>query len=87
MSDWRDRARCRNIGVDLFYPIGHVGSDVLDGLIADALAYCRRCPVKDDCLTFALDNNESFGIWGGVRFDGLHATTKTKMRKQLRRAS
>jgi WhiB family redox-sensing transcriptional regulator len=27
---------------------------------------CRECPVRAECLKYALDNNESFGIWGGT---------------------
>lgn len=26
---------------------------------------CRGCPVRDDCLSFALAHDEQFGIWGG----------------------
>ena len=36
---------------------------------------CRTCPVIDECLQFALDNNEK-GIWGG---------TSTRERATLRR--
>jgi hypothetical protein len=27
---------------------------------------CRYCPVKRDCLEYALANNEPDGIWGGL---------------------
>lgn len=30
-----------------------------------AVAICRRCPVQEQCLAWALDNDERFGIWGG----------------------
>lgn len=38
----------------------------------DAVDFCngtvdgRRCPVRDECLIFALTNNERFGVWGGM---------------------
>jgi WhiB family transcriptional regulator, redox-sensing transcriptional regulator len=27
---------------------------------------CSVCPIRLRCLDWALDNNERFGIWGGV---------------------
>lgn len=43
---------------------------------APAKAACGRCPVKDDCLDFALTNGEKFGIWGG---------TSERERRRIRR--
>jgi len=31
----------------------------------EAKAVCRRCPVADECLDFALARRERFGVWGG----------------------
>lgn len=31
-----------------------------------AKATCRFCPVKDDCLEWALTTHQEFGIWGGL---------------------
>lgn len=39
-------------------------------------ALCGRCPVKDDCLDFALANREHYGIWGG---------TSERERRRIRR--
>ena len=30
-----------------------------------AKAMCATCPGVDDCLKYALENNERYGIWGG----------------------
>jgi hypothetical protein len=46
-----------------------------------ARAICARCPVRPDCLAYALDTGEAFGIWGGANEDERRA-----MRRQ-RRAS
>jgi WhiB family redox-sensing transcriptional regulator len=39
---------------------------------------CRRCPVRDSCLAYALENNETHGVWGGMT---------PQQRKDLRRLS
>ena len=32
---------------------------------AEAKAICARCPVIAECLAYALEQREDFGIWGG----------------------
>lgn len=40
--------------------------------VADAVDFCngtidgQRCLLRDACLSFALTNNERFGVWGGM---------------------
>jgi len=34
-------------------------------LQVEALAICITCPVRDDCLTFAVRTGQQYGIWGG----------------------
>lgn len=34
-----------------------------------AKAICAGCPVKRDCLNFALDNDIDSGVWGAATFD------------------
>lgn len=33
---------------------------------AHAKALCHGCPVRLDCLAYALDTREPFGVWGGM---------------------
>lgn len=66
-GDWVDDAACVGSEPDLFFPDG--------GTSPAAVATCRRCPVVDDCLSYAL-NSAVDGIWGG---------TTTKQRIRLRR--
>lgn len=33
--------------------------------IADAKEVCSHCPVRKECLSWALDNKEIWGVWGG----------------------
>lgn len=56
-----------------------VGADVADLFfsekvdeLAQAQAMCARCPVKLKCLESALEQNQEWGVWGGVIFwDGV----------------
>ncbi|NEK86824.1 WhiB family transcriptional regulator [Blastococcus saxobsidens] len=36
------------------------------GSTRDAKRVCTGCPVRAQCLEFALANDERFGIWGGL---------------------
>ena len=33
-----------------------------------AIRLCESCPAQAACREFAMTNNESFGVWGGVDF-------------------
>ena len=35
-------------------------------LYEDARAVCLSCPVREECLTHALNEKERFGMWGGL---------------------
>jgi hypothetical protein len=66
-SEWRARAACRRgAGVDpeLFFPPVEVGPLCADQ-IAAAKSVCGRCPVRPECLRWALDEL-SDGLAGGL---------------------
>lgn len=58
-DNWMERALCKQADPDLFFPERGESTQ-------EAKAVCNSCEVKDECLKFALDNNEKFGIWGGL---------------------
>lgn len=59
-SDWLTRAICANVHPDTFTgPFGPTG-------VRTAKAICRMCPVRTDCLEFALGSDSVRGIWGGL---------------------
>ncbi|MET9804664.1 WhiB family transcriptional regulator [Streptomyces sp. NPDC006368] len=62
--DWRHRAACRDEDPDLFFPIGSTGMALLQ--VEEARSVCRRCPVMERCGTWALENNQEHGVWGGL---------------------
>jgi WhiB family transcriptional regulator, redox-sensing transcriptional regulator len=63
MDDWRDRAACRGMETDLFFPTGTIGPALTD--MDQAKQICRGCPARAQCLDWALENGAAFGIWGG----------------------
>ena len=63
-TNWRDAAACRNADPDLFFPVGTTGDAVED--TEAAIALCRRCPVREECLEFAMVTNQRDGVWGAT---------------------
>ena len=58
-ADWHGQANCRGIDPELFFP-------ERGGSSAEAKAVCAGCVVREQCLDYALENHERFGIWGGL---------------------
>jgi WhiB family redox-sensing transcriptional regulator len=56
---WQAAGVCAGVDPDLWFP-------EKGGSTAQAKRLCRSCPVRSECLEFALDNDERFGIWGGL---------------------
>ncbi|WP_327312297.1 WhiB family transcriptional regulator [Streptomyces sp. NBC_01235] len=64
MDDWRQHAACRREDPDLFFPIGTSGPALLQ--TEQAKAVCRRCPVREPCLEWAMETDQTLGVWGGT---------------------
>ncbi|MFF9405128.1 WhiB family transcriptional regulator [Streptomyces anandii] len=64
MDNWRDHAACRQEDPDLFFPIGTTGPALLQA--EQAKSVCRRCPVQEQCLEWALETDQTIGVWGGT---------------------
>lgn len=64
MDNWRDHAACRYEDPELFFPIGTSGPYLMQ--TEQAKAVCRRCPVMEECLRWALETAECMGVWGGT---------------------
>jgi WhiB family redox-sensing transcriptional regulator len=58
-SDWSDSAACMTQDPEHFF------SETSKSIQA-AKQLCSTCTVKVDCLDYALENDEQFGIWGGL---------------------
>lgn len=58
-SDWQERALCAQTDPEAFFP-------EKGGSTREAKRICLGCEVRDECLEYALANDERFGIWGGL---------------------
>jgi WhiB family redox-sensing transcriptional regulator len=60
---WHEDAACVGTDPDSFFPEhgSGVGAD-----IAAAKRVCARCPVRAECLAYAITHDEREGIWGGT---------------------
>ncbi len=61
---WWDSAACADEDPDLFFPVGESGPAAEQ--YARAKAVCRRCPVRVECLDWALRTGTPSGVWGGL---------------------
>ena len=68
---WQAQALCAQTGAEFFFP--EPGSSV-----REAKRICGMCEMRSACLEYALDNDERFGVWGGL---------SEKERLELRRGS
>jgi WhiB family redox-sensing transcriptional regulator len=62
-TSWMASGACHGIDPDLFFPISVTGRAVPQ--IDSAKAICGRCPVRQNCLSYALLTMPD-GIWGGT---------------------
>lgn len=69
-ESWQNYANCLGVDPDLFFPERGASTK-------EAKAVCKACVVREDCLEYALENSEKFGIWGGL---------SERERRRLRRA-
>lgn len=63
-QEWRHRAACRGQDDDLFFPVGE--GRLASAQTEEAKDICGTCPVRSDCLQFALDLDITDGVWGGL---------------------
>lgn len=65
---WMDQGKCREIGPDIF-----LSDDA--HMARKAKGVCKRCPVVNECLSWAIANPDILGVLGG---------TTPRERQQLR---
>ncbi|TDE96127.1 WhiB family transcriptional regulator [Occultella glacieicola] len=56
---WQERALCAQTDPEAFFP-------EKGGSTREAKRVCVSCEVRVECLEYALEHDERFGIWGGL---------------------
>ncbi|MEV5432748.1 WhiB family transcriptional regulator [Streptomyces sp. NPDC052701] len=78
-TNWRGAA-CKDEDPELFFPVGNTGPALLQ--IEEAKAVCRRCPVIEHCLQWALESGQEHGVWGGTDEDDRRRMKRRATRKR-----
>jgi WhiB family transcriptional regulator, redox-sensing transcriptional regulator len=61
---WGLEAACRQLPTELFFPIGHGSRAQAQTTVAKSI--CSSCPVRSECLEYALRANLQYGVFGGL---------------------
>jgi WhiB family redox-sensing transcriptional regulator len=67
-TDWRDDALCTEVDPDIFFPTS-------SGVPYLAKQVCLACPVRQQCLDFAMSTPVE-GVWGGTTVSERKARAK-----------
>jgi len=70
---WKAEAACKDLDVDIFFPVSESDS-------ARAKVVCATCPVRQECLDYAIVTRQEDGVWGGL-------TESERRRERRRRAT
>lgn len=73
-DEWMKDGACAGVSRDIFFPE--------DFQLPDPAAkrLCARCDVRELCLTWALEHDEEYGIWGGLTPEEREAITRRRHR-------
>ncbi|HET6925155.1 MAG TPA: WhiB family transcriptional regulator [Candidatus Saccharimonadales bacterium] len=73
---WAWAAACRKVDPDMFYGSHSIYAKRPTEIERQAKKVCADCPVQAQCLTWALNARERWGVWGGMTVAEREALTK-----------
>lgn len=78
---WRELGACFDTDSNLFIPpTAAIENMRHQADYTSALLFCSLCMVTQECLDFALEYHQDFGVWGG-----LTPQQRTTLRRRRRR--
>mgnify|MGYP003142716650 CR=1 FL=1 len=66
---------CKNLEVEMFFPNRGLPKK-------EVVRICGACPVREECLSFAVLNGERQGMWGGLT-SGARRGMYSKIKKEI----
>ena len=79
---WWSRAACSTADPDLFFPISGAGLALKQ--VTRAKAICARCPIQQECLSYALAAGPIQGVWGGMTEEERRSLARRRRRARVR---
>ena len=64
LGEWQAAGACLSADPEIFFPVSGTGASTRQ--IEQARRICARCPVRRECLDWAMSSGEMHGIWGGT---------------------
>ncbi|MEA2829070.1 MAG: WhiB family transcriptional regulator, redox-sensing transcriptional regulator [Actinomycetota bacterium] len=75
LENWRQQSACRDLDTNIFFP-------ATDADAGPAKAVCAACPVREECLEYAIATRQDDGVWGG-----LDETERRRLRRRRQAAA
>jgi WhiB family redox-sensing transcriptional regulator len=82
-TEWRTAGACLTADPDLFFPIA--AGTAVASQVSRALRICDGCPVRRQCLDFAMRTGETHGIWGGTTPEERISARRARNRRSAHR--
>ena len=63
---WRDRASCLGLDTNRFIRADDLRGKSQLSVYKESIEICKECPVRSECLAFAIEYYLIEGVWGGL---------------------
>lgn len=79
-NDWRVDAACKGMDPEHFFSSDDDGANKHERAEreASAKAVCVHCEVRRECLSYAIEAGERYGIWGGMNAQERRALARNR---------
>lgn len=81
--DWQEKSACRGMDIEIFFLPYNARNEEKRALTEKAKKICQTCPVISDCLDYALDIEEEYGVYGGLSADERKVIIRRRRNQRL----